>query len=91
MTIEGTEMRVFIPANKRVDAGLGDSVRTIRALQGWRQMQLSALCRTPQTSISSIKSSRVNLGVERAKVMATALHCHPAVLVFPDRQRESAA
>jgi hypothetical protein len=25
----------------------------------------------------------VNLGVERAKVFARALQCHPAVLVFP--------
>jgi len=25
----------------------------------------------------------VNLGVERAKVLARALNCHPAVLVFP--------
>ncbi|MHB1293232.1 MAG: hypothetical protein ACYCY5_13755 [Sulfuricella sp.] len=25
----------------------------------------------------------MNLGVERAKVLACALKCHPAVLVFP--------
>ncbi|HFD32701.1 MAG TPA: transcriptional regulator, partial [Gammaproteobacteria bacterium] len=36
---------------------------------------------------------RVNLGVERAKILARALKCHPAVLVFPgwDVRRESAA
>jgi hypothetical protein len=28
-------------------------------------------------------SDRVRLGVERAKVLARALRCHPAVLVFP--------
>jgi hypothetical protein len=35
----------------------------------------------------------VNLGVERAKLLARALKCHPAVLVFPgwEVNQESAA
>ena len=35
----------------------------------------------------------IEIGVERAKVLARALQCHPAVLVFPgwDIQHESAA
>jgi transcriptional regulator with XRE-family HTH domain len=51
------------------------------------------MCGIPQTTISSIENGRVNLGVERAKVLATALRCHPAVLVFPGWQvpLESAA
>ena len=48
--------------------------------------QLAELCGIPQTTISSIENSRVNLGVERAKVLALALQCHPAVLVFPGWQ-----
>ncbi|MDE2463641.1 MAG: helix-turn-helix transcriptional regulator [Alphaproteobacteria bacterium] len=44
----------------------------------------------PQSAISSIENGRVILGVERAKVLATALHCDPAVLVFPGWQLESA-
>jgi transcriptional regulator with XRE-family HTH domain len=36
-----------------------------------------------QATISAIENDRVNLGVERAKVLARALRCHPAVLVFP--------
>jgi len=32
---------------------------------------------------AAIENGRVNLGVERAKVLARALKCHPAVLVFP--------
>jgi DNA-binding XRE family transcriptional regulator len=91
MTIGGTEMRKFVPAQKRVDVSPGESVRIIRELQGLSQTQLSSLCGIPQTTISSIENSRVNLGVERAKVLATALHCHPAVLVFPGWQLESAA
>ncbi|MHB1993528.1 helix-turn-helix domain-containing protein [Metallibacterium scheffleri] len=33
----------------------------------------------PQTTISSIANGRVNPGVERAKTLARALRCHPAV------------
>jgi len=86
-------MRNFIPAKKRVDVTPGESVRIIRELQGLSQTQLSDLCGIPQTTISSIENGRVNLGVERAKVLAIALRCHPAVLVFPGWQvpLESAA
>ena len=31
----------------------------------------------------SIENDRVRLGVERAKVLARALKCHPGILVFP--------
>jgi len=76
-------MRKFIPAKKRVDVSPGEAVHIIRELQGPAQTQLSELCGVPQTTISGIETGRVNLGVERAKTLATALRCHPAVLVFP--------
>ncbi len=79
-------MPKFIPAKKRVDVNPGESVRIIRELR-----QLSSLCGISQTIISSIETGRVNLGVERAKVLATSLRCHPAALVFPGWQVESAA
>ncbi|WP_413437440.1 helix-turn-helix domain-containing protein [Sulfuriferula sp. GW1] len=52
-------------------------------LQELSQSQLSGLTGIPQAAISAIENGRVNLGVERAKVLARALKCHPAVLVFP--------
>ena len=79
-------MRNFVPAKKRVDVSAGESVRIIRELQGLSQVQLSELCGIPQTTISGIETGRINLGVERAKVLARALRCHPAVLVFPGWQ-----
>lgn len=84
-------MRNFIPAKKRVEVSPGESLRIIRELQGFTQTQLSELCGIPQTTISGIETGRVNLGVERAKTLATALNVHPAVLVFPGWQLESAA
>lgn len=37
----------------------------------------------PQSTLSAIEHDQINLGVERAKVLARALKCHPAVLAFP--------
>jgi hypothetical protein len=39
--------------------------------------------RATLNNISAIENERINLGVERAKVLARALQRHPAVLVFP--------
>lgn len=77
-------MKEFRPAKKRVEVSVGESVRILRELQELSQSQLSKLTGIPQATISAIENGRVNLGVERAKVLARALKCHPAVLVFPD-------
>jgi len=70
-------------AKKRVDVSVGESVRILRELQELSQSELSRLTGIPQATISAIENDRVNLGVERSKVLARALKCHPAVLVFP--------
>jgi transcriptional regulator with XRE-family HTH domain len=86
-------MKDYRRAEKRIDVSIGDSVRIMRELQELSQNDLSALTGIPQSTLSAIERDRVNLGVERAKVLARALRCHPAVLVFPgwDIERESAA
>jgi len=76
-------MKEFRPARRRVDVSVGESVRIIRELQGLSQSELATLSRIPQATISAIEHDRVRLGVERAKALARALECHPAVLVFP--------
>lgn len=76
-------MSDFHPAKRRIQVTVGESVRIMRELQELSQNQLSALTGIPQATISAIENGRVNLGVERAKVLATALRCHPAMLVFP--------
>jgi len=79
-------MKGFRRARKTVDVSVGGSVRIIRELQGLSQNQLSRMTRIPQSTLSAIENDRVKLGVERAKVLARALTCHPAVLVFPGWQ-----
>lgn len=76
-------MKAFRPAKKRVEVSVAQSVRTLRALQEMTRSQLSVLTGIPQATILAIENDRVNLSVERAKVFACALKCHPAVLVFP--------
>ena len=86
-------MKDYRKAKKFVDVSVGESVRILRELQEMSQNQLSELTGIPQSTISAIENDRVNLGVERAKILARALKCHPAVLVFPgwDVDQESAA
>ena len=76
-------MSDYQKAKKRVDVSTGESVRILRELQEMSQNDLAAATGIPQSTISAIENDRVRLGVERAKVLARALRCHPAVLVFP--------
>ena len=76
-------MKQFRPAKKRITVSAGESVRIIRELQGLSQNQLAQHTGISQATLSAIENDRVRLGVERAKVLARALKCHPAVLVFP--------
>ena len=76
-------MENFRPAKKRIEVSVGESVRIVRELQELSQNELSRRTGIPQSTISAIENDRVRLGVERAKVLAQALQCHPAVLVFP--------
>jgi len=80
-------MKEYRPAKKRVQVSAGESVRILRELQELTQSQLSDLAGIHQATISAIENSRVNLGVERAKVLARALNCHPAVLVVSATHR----
>ena len=85
-------MKDYRRATRRIEVSIGDSVRVLRELQELSQNDLAQLTGIPQSTISAIERDRVNVGVERAKVLARALRCHPAVLVFPgwDVERESA-
>jgi len=93
MIIGKNSMKDYRKAKKTVDVSVGESVRILREFQELSQNGLSRLTGIPQSTISAIENDRIQLGVERAKVLARALHCHPAVLVFPgwDIEHESAA
>lgn len=85
--------REFRRARRSADVSVGESVRILRELQELSQGKLAELTGIAQSTISAIENDRINLGVERAKTIARALRCHPAVLLFPgwDVSAESAA
>ena len=66
-------MKDYRKAKKLVDVSVGESVRILRELQEMSQNELSELTGIPQSTISAIENDRVNLGVERAKILARAL------------------
>jgi transcriptional regulator with XRE-family HTH domain len=86
-------MSEYRPAKRRIEVSPGESLLLLRELQELSQNELSEASGLPQSTISAIENGRVQLGVERTKVLARALSCHPAVLVFPgwDVNVESAA
>jgi len=86
-------MKNYRKSKKQTEVSVGESVKILREFQELSQNELAELTGIPQSTISAIENDRVKLGVERAKVFARALQCHPAVLVFPgwDIQQESAA
>lgn len=83
-------MKEFRPARKRVEVSVGESVRVLRELQEMSQNQLAEATGISQGTISGIENDRIRLGVERAKVLATALMCHPGVLLFPGWELQAA-
>ena len=83
MITKGSKMKDYQESPRRVKVSVGKSVRIIRELQELSQNQLAEMTGIPQSTLSAIEHDRVNLGIERAKVLARALQCHPAVLVFP--------
>jgi len=93
MIIGEHKMENFSKAEKRIEVSVGESVKIIREFQELSQNALAELTGIPQSTISAIEHGRIQLGVERAKVLARALKCHPSVLVFPgwDTEQESAA
>ncbi len=86
-------MKDYSKAKQTVEVSIGSSVRILRELQELSQNELALLTGIPQSTLSAIEHDKVKLGVERAKVLARALKCHPAVIVFPgwDVSREMVA
>jgi transcriptional regulator with XRE-family HTH domain len=76
--------RGYVPARAREVLAPGESVRIARELQEMTQEELADASGIAQSTISSIESSRVTLGAERAERLARALKVHPAVLLWPN-------
>lgn len=62
----------------------GEMIRTLRDLKEWSQLDLSEVTGISQTNISAIENGRVEIGKQRAIVLAEALSVHPSSIMFAD-------
>ena len=76
-------MNDYQRAKRKVEVSIGESVRILRELQELSQNELAELTGIPQSTISAVENNRIQLGDERANVLAKTFSCHPAVLIFP--------
>ena len=74
----------FSPAVSSVSLSTGEVLRILREKNEFSQEDLAKKTHLTQATISSLESNLINLGIQRAKILAKTLHIHPAVLVFPD-------
>jgi ribosome-binding protein aMBF1 (putative translation factor) len=74
----------FVSAKKYGKLTSGKALRIYRELQGFTQADLAEKTGLKQATISSLEHDRINLGFERAKVLARALKIHPSVIAFAD-------
>ncbi len=78
-------MNNYRKAKKTIDVSVGESVRIMRELQELSQTELAKITGIPQSTISGIENNRIKIGVERSKVLARALQCHP-IRYWTDQQ-----
>jgi transcriptional regulator with XRE-family HTH domain len=70
----------------------GKALKIYRELNGLTQSALAELSGLKQATISSLENDRITMGIDRAKVLASALKVHPGLLAFADwDQSESVA
>jgi len=74
----------FYPSKSVAKLTQGMAIKIFREKNELSQSQLADLTDLTQSTISSLENDRINLGIERAKVLAKALNTHPATLAFPD-------
>jgi transcriptional regulator with XRE-family HTH domain len=60
----------------------GQVVRIAREMLEMSQNDLSKKSGMTQATISGIEMGKIKIGLERAKILAAALHLHPSVILF---------
>jgi transcriptional regulator with XRE-family HTH domain len=74
----------FVPAGKSIQMTPGEMIKTLRELKEWTQVELADETGISQANISAIENDRVEIGKQRAIVIAEALGVHPASIMFAD-------
>jgi transcriptional regulator with XRE-family HTH domain len=74
----------LVPAGQSILMSPGEMIRTLRELKEWSQLDMAKETGISQTNISAIENGRVQIGKERAIVIAEALNVHPGSIMFSD-------
>lgn len=79
----------YVESNKEMNRfmetiSVGEKLFALRKMKNLSQKKLAELTGITQPAISAIENNQATLGIDRAKILAKALACHPAVLLFPD-------
>jgi transcriptional regulator with XRE-family HTH domain len=67
----------------------GEMVRNLRELKELSQLDLAKLTGISQTNISAIENERIEIGKQRAIVLAEALDVHPSSIMFADYSQKA--
>ena len=78
------DKRRLNPAGRGISMTPGEMIRHLRRLKEWSQLDLAEATGISQTNLSAIENGRVEIGKQRAIVIAEALHVHPASIMFAD-------
>jgi transcriptional regulator with XRE-family HTH domain len=74
----------FVSDKKYGNLTPGKALKIYRELHGYSQNELAELTGLKQATISSLENDRITMGIDRAKILATALKVHPGLLAFAD-------
>ena len=81
----------FVKSKSSSELTPGQMLNILRQKNEFSQSELAEAAGMTQSTISSLESDRIKLGVERARALAKVLHVHPAVLLFPDWKESNLA
>ena len=74
----------FNLAGQEILMSPGEMVRELREFKQWSQNDLAEETGISQTNISAIENDRVQIGKERAIILAEAFGVHPSSIMFSD-------
>ena len=74
----------FVPARPHATVSTPETIRMLRDLKGWTQVELAERSGISPTNLSLLENGRVEIGKKRAIQLAKAFGVHPAIIMFPE-------
>ncbi len=78
----------FVVAKKHADITTGETIRMLRELKGWTQVELSEKSGINSKNISMLENDKVDIGKKRTERLAKAFGIHPAIIMFPEYESD---